>query len=374
MSFQIEATSGSSRARAGILVTAHGAVPTPVFMPVGTYGAVKLVAANDLKDLGVTIMLSNAYHLYLRPGPELVAAAGGLHRFLGWEGSMLTDSGGFQVFSLAPFRHVRPEGVEFRSHLDGSLHFLTPERVMEIQHMLGADVIVPLDVCLPYPASRADSEEAGEMTMDWLRRSLRVVPSLPVPEATGPRPEGAGPGRQLVFGIIQGGTWQELRTRYAEEVAALDVDGFAVGGLSVGEPRSLTWDMLAAVKEVLPPGKPVYLMGVGAPDDFVQAVRAGVDMMDSVYPTRMARHGVAFTREGRLAVKNAALARDFHPLEEECDCPVCGRYTRSYIRHLFNVGEPLGGRLVSLHNIRFLVRLAAETRASICKSGEEGRA
>lgn len=355
--FTVRETSPRSAARLGTLRTGHGEVPTPTFMPVGTYGAVKLLEPTDLERLGVTMILSNAYHLYLRPGPELVARQGGLHRFLGWRRAILTDSGGFQVFSLAPFRRLRPEGVEFRSHLDGSLHFLTPEKVMEVQEMLGADVVVPLDVCLPYPCSRAEAEEGSRLTQDWLRRSLRAKRRRD----------------QLVFGIIQGGAWADLRRLCAQEVASLPVDGFAVGGLSVGEPRSLTWEMLEIVKEVLPPGKPVYLMGVGAPGDFVRAARLGVDMMDSVFPTRLARHGVALTRQGRLPVKSAALADDSRPLEEGCDCPTCARYARAYIRHLFNVGEALAGRLVSVHNLRFLARLAAEVRAGI-PAGEEAGA
>ncbi|MDI6895423.1 MAG: tRNA guanosine(34) transglycosylase Tgt [Bacillota bacterium] len=361
--FLVEARSPNGAARAGVLRTARGEVPTPVFMPVGTLGAVKLLEPADLEGLGVRMILSNAYHLYLRPGADVVAGAGGLHGFMGWSRPMLTDSGGFQVFSLASFRRVTPEGVEFRSHLDGSLHFWTPEKVMDVQARLGADVVVPLDVCLPYPATREETQEAARLTAEWLRRSLarRAAAGL-----------AGGSNRQLIFGIIQGGMWADLRRACAGEVADLPVDGFAVGGLSVGEPRSLTWEMVAAVKEVLPPGRPVYLMGVGAPADLVEAVKLGVDMMDSVFPTRMGRHGVAFTGAGRLQVRNAALARDDRPLEEGCDCPTCARYSRAYIRHLFTAGEALGGRLVSAHNVRFLTRLAEDLRRGILAGEESG--
>lgn len=356
--FRVTARSPAGQARTGVLRTAHGEVPTPAFMPVGTLGAVKLLEPADLEALGVHMILSNAYHLYLRPGAEMVARAGGLHSFMGWRRAILTDSGGFQVFSLPSFRRITAEGVEFRSHLDGSLHFWTAEKVMEVQRKLGADVVVPLDVCLPYPADRDQAREAAGLTGDWLRRSL-------VAAATAPDGK-----EQLMFGIIQGGMWADLRQACAREVAELPVDGFAVGGLSVGEPRSLTWEMVAAVKEVLPPDRPVYLMGVGAPADLVEAVRLGVDMMDSVYPTRMGRHGVAFTSAGRLQVKNAGWAGDDRPLEEGCDCPTCARYSRAYIRHLFAAGEALGGRLVSVHNVRFLTRLAEELRRRI-PAGEE---
>jgi len=352
--FRVEARSSRSAARVGVLRTAHGEVPTPAFMPVGTLGAVKLLEPGDLEALGVHMILSNAYHLYLRPGAEVVAEAGGLHRFTGWQRAILTDSGGFQVFSLASFRRITPHGVEFRSHLDGSLHFWTPEKVIEVQEKLGADVVVPLDVCLPYPATREEVREAARLTGEWLRRSLHA----------------RAVNDQLLFGIIQGGTWADLRRACGREVADLPVDGFAVGGLSVGEPRSLTWEMVAALKEVLPPERPVYLMGVGAPADLVEAVRLGVDMMDSVFPTRMGRHGVAFTAEGRLQVKNAVWARDDRPLDEGCDCPTCARYPRAYIRHLFRAGEALGGRLVSIHNVRFLTRLAEELRRRI-PAGQE---
>ncbi|MEW6398515.1 MAG: tRNA guanosine(34) transglycosylase Tgt [Bacillota bacterium] len=361
--FLVEGRSPHGAARAGVLRTARGEVPTPVFMPVGTLGAVKLLEPADLEGLGVRMILSNAYHLYLRPGADVVAGAGGLHGFMGWSRPMLTDSGGFQVFSLASFRRVTPEGVEFRSHLDGSLHFWTPEKVMDVQARLGADVVVPLDVCLPYPATREETQEAARLTAEWLRRSLARR------AAAGPA---GGSNRQLIFGIIQGGMWADLRRACAGEVADLPVDGFAVGGLSVGEPRSLTWEMVAAVKEVLPPGRPVYLMGVGAPADLVEAVKLGVDMMDSVFPTRMGRHGVAFTGAGRLQVRNAALARDDRPLEEGCDCPTCARYSRAYIRHLFTAGEALGGRLVSAHNVRFLTRLAEDLRRGIPAGEESG--
>lgn len=359
--FRVQARSPRSAARTGVLQTASGEVPTPVFMPVGTLGAVKLLEPADLEALGVRMLLSNAYHLYLRPGVQVVEEAGGLHRFMGWPHPILTDSGGFQVFSLAPFRRITPQGVEFRSHLDGSLHLWTPEKVMEVQAKLGADVIVPLDVCLPYPATREEAREAARLTGEWLRRSLAWRANADPCE---------GNKRQLIFGIIQGGMWADLRRACAQEVAGFPVDGFAVGGLSVGEPRALTWEMVAALKEVLPPGCPVYLMGVGAPADMVEAVRLGVDMMDSVYPTRMGRHGVALTAMGRLQVKNASLARDHRPLEEGCDCPTCARYSRAYIRHLFAAGESLGGRLVSVHNVRFLTRLAEELRRRI-PAGEE---
>ncbi|PZN06777.1 MAG: tRNA guanosine(34) transglycosylase Tgt [Bacillota bacterium] len=351
--FTIEHREAHSQARTGRLATPHGTVETPVFMPVGTQAAVKTLSPHELRALGAQIILSNTYHLYLRPGSAVVAAAGGLHRFMAWEGPILTDSGGFQVFSLASLREVTADGVRFRSHLDGSEHLFTPELSMAVQRDLGADIIMCFDECLAFPAPYDAVAASVERTTRWARRCHRAW-----------REEGR-PDRQALFGIVQGGVYADLRRRSAEALVELDLPGYAVGGLSVGEPAGLTVAVLEAVVPLLPADRPRYLMGVGTPDLILEAVWRGIDMMDCVLPTRMARHGTVFTSEGRLTVRNAAFARDFRPLDPACDCYACRHFTRAYIRHLLKVNETLGMRLTTIHNLRYLHRFMERLRQAV---------
>lgn len=339
-------------ARAGRVVTAHGEFLTPAFMPVGTQGTVKSLRPADLAEIGVQVILSNAYHLHLRPGEDIIAAHGGLHAFMGWSGPILTDSGGFQVFSLGRLLEVTEDGVRFRSHLDGSLLDYGPEKAVQVQEKLGADLIMPMDQCLPYPAERARVELAVDRTTRWAERCRRTQ--------TGSR-------RQALFGIVQGGMFADLRRRSAQGLLALDFPGYAVGGLSVGEPKEMLLEILDATVPILPAGKPRYLMGVGTPDLLVEGVRRGVDMFDSVFPTRTARLGTALVPEGRLVVRNAAYARDMRPLQEDCDCYTCRTFTRAYIRHLLNAREMLAASLLTVHNLRYLTRLMVEMRHAVAQ-------
>lgn len=348
-SFDLHKTDGASRARLGTVHTTHGEFATPVFMPVGTQATVKTLAPDDLHQLGARIILSNTYHLYLRPGHETVAAAGGLHTFMNWNGSILTDSGGFQVFSLAGLRKVTDEGVTFQSHIDGSRHFLTPERVMEIEMALGADIAMAFDECSPFPAERRQVEAATERTYAWAKRCC----------AAHNRED------QALFGIVQGGVHPDLRQRSAEQLSELDFPGYAVGGLSVGEPKEMMYAVLDDLEPHLPANKPRYLMGVGSPDCLVEGVWRGIDMFDCVLPTRIARHGTAMTRRGNINMRNARHARDFGPLDPECDCAVCRQYSRAYIRHLVIAGETLGLRLLTYHNLHMLLSLMSDIRAAI---------
>ncbi len=347
--FRVTAHDPASRARAGVLTMARGRVETPAFMPVGTQATVKTMTAGEVWDLGARVLLANTYHLHLRPGDDLIREAGGLHRFMNWPGLLLTDSGGFQVFSLAGLRKLSEDGVTFRSHLDGSSHHLTPERVVAIQENLGADIIMPLDVCPPYPASYEDVAEAVRLTQAWAERSL----------AARTRAD------QALFGIVQGGVHAGLRRRSAEGLVALDLPGYAVGGLSVGEPAGLLAATLDTAVPLLPEDRPRYLMGVGSPDLILEAVWRGVDLFDCVMPTRLARTGTIWTREGRLNLRNARFARDFGPLEEGCGCPACRTASRAYVRHLVKAGEILGLRLCTWHNLHFLLRFMEELRAAI---------
>ncbi|GGJ06136.1 queuine tRNA-ribosyltransferase [Alicyclobacillus cellulosilyticus] len=337
-------------ARRGRLHTPHGVIETPVFMPVGTQATVKTMAPWELTEVGAGIILSNTYHLHLRPGEDLVAAAGGLHRFMDWPGAILTDSGGFQVFSLAPLRKVTDDGVAFRSHIDGSLRFFSPESVMRIENALGADIIMAFDECPPYPSSRAYLETSLRRTLDWAKRCVRAHQR---------------PHEQALFGIVQGGDQPDLRRHAALELAALDLPGYAIGGLSVGESKPLMYELLAFTAPLLPADKPRYLMGVGSPEDLLEGVERGVDMFDCVLPTRIARNGTVLTRHGKLVVRNAQYARDFRPLDETCGCRVCQRFTRAYIRHLLKADEVLGIRLTTYHNVYFLLRLMEEMRRAI---------
>ncbi|HEY7601569.1 MAG TPA: tRNA guanosine(34) transglycosylase Tgt [Methylomirabilota bacterium] len=350
-SFEVLARDGE--ARRGRLVTAHGAVDTPTFMPVGTLGTVKSLTPDDLHAIGVQIVLANTYHLLLRPGHTLIAELGGLHRFMGWDGPILTDSGGYQVWSLAALRTIREDGVRFRSHLDGGAeHLLTPELVVEVQHALGVDVLHPLDECLPHPATREAAEASLRRTLRWARRSHAA-------HVAGRRPG------QACFGIVQGGMWGDLRRAAAEETCALGWDGHALGGFAVGEPRGLMRDLVALTASALPADRPRYLMGVGRPGDLVDAVAAGVDMFDCVLPTRHARTGQAFTRHGLVVIRHAAHTRDPEPLDPSCPCYACRRFSRAYLRHLFLARELTVYRLLTLHNLTYYLGLMADVRAAI---------
>ncbi|MFP3959396.1 MAG: tRNA guanosine(34) transglycosylase Tgt [Spirochaetaceae bacterium] len=344
-------------ARTGTLNLPHGPVETPVFMPVGTNGTVKALTHEQVGRLGFRLILANTYHLFLRPGVEVIEEFGGLHGFSTWPHNILTDSGGYQIFSLAPFRRVREEGVEFRSHIDGSSRFLTPELVAEVQGRLGSDVGMVLDVCTAPGISHAEALEASSITTEWARRARDRWQELPTSY------DG------LMFGIVQGNFFEDLRRRSATELTELDFPGYAVGGLSVGESREAFMDYLALTAELLPAEKPRYLMGVGTPEYILAAIRNGIDMFDCVFPTRTARNGTVFTRDGRLVLSNARFLRDTRPLDEECDCPTCRRYSRAFMRHLVKTGEILGPVLASQHNLYFLGQLVADSRRAI----REGR-
>jgi queuine tRNA-ribosyltransferase len=351
--FRLEATDGG--ARAGTLLTRHGAVKTPVFMPVGTQAAVKTLEPRDLTGMGAEILLANTYHLMLRPGANAVRELGGVHAFMGWDRAVLSDSGGFQVLSLANLRKITEQGVTFRSHLDGSAHELSPERAIEIQTLLGVDVMMSFDECLQYPATEAEAIESMERTVRWAARGLARRAEL----------ASAGEAVPLLFGIVQGGTYPHLRARCAEALRALPFDGYSLGGLWVGEPVETSHALVAADTALLPIGQPRYLMGVGTPLDLLEAVAHGVDMFDCVLPTRNARKGTVLTSRGKLVVKNAAYAKDTRPLDPDCDCYACQRFSRAYIRHLFSAGEILGMRLASLHAVAFMVRTMRQARAAI---------
>ncbi|MGE5674815.1 MAG: tRNA guanosine(34) transglycosylase Tgt [Mycobacterium leprae] len=339
-----------SAARRGRLHTPHGTMETPVFMPVGTQATVKTLTPEMVWDLGAKLILSNTYHLYLRPGHDLVREAGGLHKFMNWPGAILTDSGGFQVFSLSSLRKITEEGVQFRSHIDGSPHFLSPEKAIEVENALGADIIMAFDECTPWPCEWEYAKKSLERTTRWAKRCKEAHQR---------------PHDQALFGIIQGSTFADLRRQSAEQIVALDFPGYAIGGLSVGEPKEMMAEMLEVTMPLVPADKPRYLMGVGSPEDLVEGVWRGVDMFDCVLPTRIARHGTVFVPEGKLTVRNAEFARDFRPLQEGCDCYACRNYTRAYIRHLLKAEEMLGLTLCSIHNLRFLVRLMEEIRGAL---------
>jgi queuine tRNA-ribosyltransferase len=361
ISFKVLETSAAGGRRAR-LVLPHQTVETPVFMPVGTQGTVKAVPQETLEALGAEIILGNTYHLYLRPGHEAIRRMGGLHKFISWPRALLTDSGGFQVFSLNQLRKVSDEGVRFRSHLDGSSHFFTPEHSIDVQIALGADICMAFDECTEYPADRPRAEESLRLTMAWARRSLdyfrahrHEVPWLDPNVNMTPS----------LFGIVQGGMYTDLRRQCAEQLVEMDLDGYAIGGLSVGEPRELTLKMIAETLPLLPKDKPRYVMGVGYPDEIEQYARMGVDMMDCVLPTRAARHGLLFTSEGRLNIKNKKYAEDQSPPDPACDCMVCRRYTRAYLRHLMQAGEALSGTLNTMHNLAFYLGIMQRVRDSL---------
>lgn len=338
-----------SKARLGKFHTPHGSFDTPIFMPVGTQATVKAITPKDLEEIQAQIILSNTYHLYMRPGYNLVKEAGGLHQFMNWNRPILTDSGGFQVFSLADLRDIKEEGVTFQSHLDGSSHFLSPERVMEIQNALGADIIMAFDECTPYPADYDYAKRSAERTTRWLKRCIQAN-----------RRED-----QALFGIIQGSMYADLRQMSAEGVLANDLPGYAIGGLSVGEPKSMMYEMLDCTVPLMPQNKPRYLMGVGSPDCLLEGTLRGIDMFDCVLPTRIARNGTVLTSHGKVVVRNAAYERDFSPLDPECDCYACKNFTRAYIRHLVKANEILASILTSIHNLRFLIGLMEQMREAI---------
>jgi queuine tRNA-ribosyltransferase len=335
------------------LTTPHGVIDTPAFMPVGTAATVKGLTQQDLENLGVQILLSNTYHLYLRPGHELIRKLGGLHKFMSWPGAILTDSGGFQVFSLSELRKVTDEGVTFRSHLDGSEHFLSPEKALEVEIALGSDIVMVLDECIEAPAAQSRAREAAARTLAWARRSRNYFE------------QHGDPGRQMMFGIVQGGTHATLRREAADALVDLDFPGYAIGGLAVGEPHAATCEMTAITAGRLPTGRPRYLMGVGKPEQIPDYVALGIDMMDCVLPTRSARHGCLFTSQGRLLIKNAKYISDQRPLDEACACAVCRRYSRAYLRHLYASGEFLAIILNTHHNIYFYLDIMRKIRDAI---------
>ena len=337
-------------ARRGVIHTPHGDIQTPVFMPVGTQATVKSMTPEELKEVNAQIILSNTYHLFLRPGHELVKEAGGLHNFMHWDRPILTDSGGFQVFSLGKLRKITEEGVEFKSHLDGSKKFLSPEKAMEVENALGSDIMMAFDECCPYPSTYEYTKKSMERTTRWAKRCKEAHK----------RPEDQG-----LFGIIQGGFYEDLRKKSAEDLIELDFPGYAIGGISVGEPKEKFIEILQYTAPLMPKDKPRYLMGVGTPDYLIEAAIAGIDMCDCVLPTRIARHGTALTSHGKLVVRNATYEHDFTPLDPECDCYACKNYTRAYIRHLIKANEILGIRLLSIHNIKFLTNLMDKVRIEI---------
>ena len=352
--FEIVAECARTRARAGVLHTAHGPVETPAFMPVGTQASVKGLTPQQLRqDLSASMVLANTYHLWLRPGPDTVRGAGGLHRFMGWNRGILTDSGGYQIFSLAKLRRVREEGVELRSHLDGERRFLTPEAAIDIQHCLGSDVMMVLDECTPYPCGEADARASMELTLRWAARSFAH------------RDKTTGPGAGMLFPIVQGSMHAGLRRECARRLAAFDAPGYAVGGLSVGEPRELSYEMAAECERELPRHKPRYAMGVGMPHEISEYVALGIDMMDCVLPTRNARNGCLFTSGGTLRIKNAAHARSHAPVDENCRCYTCRNFTRAYLRHLFLAREMLYGTLATLHNLWLYLERMRQLRQAI---------
>ena len=354
VTYELIKTDTRTKARRGRVTTPHGTIETPVFMPVGTAATVKAMRPEEIKEIGAEIILSNTYHLYLRPGHEIVKAAGGLHKFMNWDRPILTDSGGFQVFSLGAMRKIREEGVEFRSHIDGSKHMLSPEKSMEIQNALGSDIIMAFDECAPYPADRQYVKDSLERTTRWLRRCKEYHQNT---------------DRQSLFGIMQGGMYTALRRESAEQIVELDLPGYAIGGLSVGEPKPLMYEIMDECVDYLPKEKPRYLMGVGSPDCLFEGVERGIDMFDCVLPTRIARHGMAMTSQGIVNIKNAAYEKDFTPLDPNCDCYTCRNYSKAYLRHLFKADEILSSMLMTNHNLHFLVN----TMKNIRKSIEEDR-
>ena len=350
-SYEVKHICRQSGARLGVLHTPHGDIPTPIYMPVGTAACVKAMTPREMEEIGTKILLSNTYHLHLRPGEDLVEESGGLHRFMGWDKPILTDSGGFQVFSLAGIRKIEEQGVTFRSHLDGSKQFIGPEESMDIQQKLGSDIAMAFDVCSPFPCDWDKAKENMERTHRWAERC----------KAYHTRED------QALFGIVQGAFYKDLRVESAKALSDMDFIGYGIGGLSVGEPKPVMYEMLDEIMPWMPENKPRYLMGVGTPDCFIEGVIRGVDMFDCVLATRIARNGTVLTSRGRVVVKNAKYAHDFGPMDDQCDCYACRNFSRAYIRHLFNAKEITGGRLASIHNLRFLIHMMEEIREAIAE-------
>jgi queuine tRNA-ribosyltransferase len=351
--FEITAKSKKTKARVGKVYTPHGIINTPAFMPIGTLGTVKAMTMRDINEIGADVILGNTYHLYLRPGPDLIKEAGGLHKFIGWNKPILTDSGGFQVFSLAHMRKITEDGVEFTSHIDGTKHFFSPERVLDIQTAFGSDIMMPLDECVGYPCKKQEAEEAVERTTRWAKECQKYAPRAK--EKTG----------GTLFGIVQGSTFKDLRKRSAEELAAQGFPGYGIGGLSVGEPQAEMFEMLDVVTDILPDKAPRHLMGVGYASDILGAIKLGADMFDCVIPTRLARHGSFLTYEGKTSIRLNKFEKDFTPIDPECDCYACKNFTRAYIRHLFWAREITAMHLLTVHNLRFFMRLMDKVRLQI---------
>jgi len=350
VTYELIKTDKKTGARLGKLHTPHGTFDTPMFMPVGTLATVKTMSPDELKEIGAGVILSNTYHLWLRPGETIVEGAGGLHKFMNWDRGILTDSGGFQVFSLSDLREIDEEGVRFRNHLNGEKLFLTPEKSIHVQNALGSDIMMAFDECPPYPAERDYLKNSLERTSRWAERCLKA---------------NQRPDEQAIFGIVQGGVYEDLRRQSAMDLTSLDFPGYAVGGLSVGEPKPLMYETLEFTTPLLPADKPRYLMGVGSPDALIEGVIRGIDMFDCVLPTRIARNGTCMTSTGRLVIRNSQYANDYRPLDEHCDCKVCRTYTRAYIRHLVKANETFGFRLTTYHNLYFLIKLMERVRQAI---------
>lgn len=351
VTFELLHVCKQSGARLGVVHTPHGDIPTPIYMPVGTAATVKAMTPREMEEIGTKIMLSNTYHLHLRPGEDLVREAGGIHQFMDWHHPVLTDSGGFQVFSLAGIRKIAEEGVTFQSHIDGSRHFIGPETSMDIQEALGADIAMAFDVCSPYPCDYDTAKVNMERTHRWAQRCK----------------EHHTREDQALFGIVQGAFYKDLRIESAKVLADMDFPGYGIGGLSVGEPKPIMYEMLEEIAPYMPVNKPRYLMGVGTPDCLLEGVLRGIDMFDCVLATRIARNGTVLTSKGRVVVKNAIYAHDFSPIDDECDCYACTHFTRAYVRHLFKAGEITAGRLASIHNLRFLIHLMEQVRQAIAE-------
>jgi len=349
MRYEVLHKDKSSNARLGLLRTRHGIVQTPVFMPVGTQGTVKAITPFALEEIGVEMIMGNAYHLYLRPGTKLIKKAGGLHKFMNWQGPILTDSGGYQVFSLAILRKVTDKGVEFQSHIDGSQHFIGHWECLKIQDELGSDIAMVLDVCAPYPCVFEEAKLAMERTLSWARESKKVKMQ----------------NQAMVFGIVQGSTYKELRCECAKQLVDMDFDGYAIGGVSVGEPPELIYDIVDYTLPLLPDNKPKYIMGMGTPEDILESISHGADMFDCIIPTRYGRTATAFTSAGKINLRNAAYTDDLRPVDSKCDCYLCRNFTRAYIRHLFYANEMLGPQLLSIHNVYFYINLMKDVKNAI---------
>ena len=352
----IEIIKNDGAARRGTLLTGHGNIDTPVFMPVGTQGVVKAMTHKELRETGATMILANAYHLYLRPGDEMIRRLGGIHTFSGWDGALLTDSGGYQIFSLGVLREIKEDGVLFQSHIDGSRHFLTPEKMINVQENINADIAMCLDECVSYPSSYEYTDESVELTSRWAKRCKQAKSD----------------GSQKLFGIIQGGFYKELRLKSAHELLAMDFDGYAIGGLSVGEPKSLMWDMVDTVIDLLPQDKPRYMMGVGMPEDLLEGVRRGIDMFDCIIPTRLARNGTFFTWDGKMNLRNARFTEDARPIVENCSCYTCRTFSRAYLRHLLVSHELTSFYLNTVHNVFFYMEFMKKIRDAVRVGSFEG--